>query len=146
MKCIFHITCCIFAGLLMLSCATSKERELLEIHDTVTVNHVDTIRQYIERHHTDTVREKVEHIVTVNAKGDTIRETNNYYYNERVIERDSNYYYRHVIDSLKKSLDQNRDKEKEKKGSWWDTFKWQVIALILVLIYITFPNQRRKIS
>lgn len=131
--CTYPIICCIFVGFLLMSCATSREKELLEIHDTVTVIDVDTIREYIERHHTDTVREKIEHIVTVNGKGDTIRETNNYYYNEHVIEQDSSSLYRHFIDSLMKSLNKEKEEVVKKKPTLWERLEDNIIFFVVMV-------------
>lgn len=154
MKCLYHIICCIFAGFLLLNCASSRKSELLEIHDTITANHVDTVTQYFSKTVHDTIHHHTERIITISEKGDTTKETNNNYYYQHTVERDSSAYYRHILDSLIKSLNQNHDKEevKEKKTSWWDTLPWMIIAigaivaLVIVLIYITFPNLRRKTS
>lgn len=136
----------LLAMLAFMGCKTIKDSELVEIHDTVSVNRIDTVYQYTQKIVNDTVREKTEHIVTVNEKGDTIRETNNYYYNQHTIERDSSAYYAHLIDSIMKSLNQNHDHEKvvEKKPSIWERFKWQLIALALLIALILLLVPRIK--
>lgn len=155
--CLTYIYICLALSsitFLVTGCATASKSELLEIHDTITANRVDTVRQHVRETVHDTIHNYTEHIVTVNEKGDTTKETNNNYFYQHTIERDSSSQYIHLIDSLIKSLNQNHDKEevKEKKTSWWNTLPWMIIAigaiiaLVIVLIYITFPNLRRKTS
>lgn len=125
---------------LITGCGTTHESELLEIHDTITAAHVDTVRQYIKQTVYDTIHQHTERIVTVNERGDTVKEVNNNYYKERIIERDSSSYYRHMIDSLMKSLMQNHDKEAvtEKKPSFWERWKDGIIFLIFMGCFTVF--------
>lgn len=138
----------------LMGCKTIKESELIEIHDTVTVHHSDTVKEYVFKHLHDTLREYHNEIITLKENGDTAKhEVNNYYYN-RIVERDSTDRYRSSIDSLKAFLQQlqNNQKVVEKKPSWWATWKWKLIALasfvamLAVIVYFMFPNLRRPKS
>ena len=139
-------TICALLPLLITGCGTTHESELLEIHDTITANHVDTVTQYVSKTVHDTIHHHMERIVTVNEKGDTIRETNNNYYYQHTIERDSDAYYRHLIDSLVKSLNQNHEHEKtvEKSSSWWELWKWKIIAFAAIILIVKLIFRKKK--
>lgn len=131
-------------------CKTIKESELIEIHDTVTVYHGDTLIQYVYKNIGDTVKQIIEKTIIINEKGDTVQQntTNNYYHNH--YESDSVNIYKALLDSIKQSLNQNHEKEQVvEKKDWWATWKWKLIALasfvamLAVIVYFMFPNLRR---
>lgn len=133
-----------------IGCKTIKESELIEIHDTVTVFHGDTLIQYVYKNIGDTVKQIIEKTIIINEKGDTVQQntTNNYYHNH--YESDSVNIYKALLDSIKQSLNQNHEKEKVvEKKDWWATWKWKLIALasflamLTVIVYFMFPNLRR---
>ena len=134
-----------------IGCKTIKESELIEIHDTVTVYHGDTLIQYVYKNIGDTVKQIIEKTIIINEKGDTVQQntTNNYYHNH--YESDSVNIYKALLDSIKQSLNQNHEKEKVvEKKDWWAEWKWKLIALasflamLAVIVYFMFPNLRRK--
>lgn len=134
----------------LMGCKTIKESELIEIHDTVTVYHGDTLIQYVYKNIGDTVKQIIEKTIIINEKGDTVQQntTNNYYHNH--YESDSVNIYKALLDSIKQSLNQNHEKEKVvEKKDWWATWKWKLIALasfvamLAVIVYFMFPNLRR---
>ena len=133
-----------------IGCKTIKESELIEIHDTVTVYHGDTLIQYVYKNIGDTVKQIIEKTIIINEKGDTVQQntTNNYYHNH--YESDSVNIYKALLDSIKQSLNQNHEKEKVvEKKDWWAEWKWKLIALasfvamLAVIVYFMFPNLRR---
>ena len=134
-----------------IGCKTIKESELIEIHDTVTVYHGDTLIQYVYKNIGDTVKQIIEKTIIINEKGDTVQQntTNNYYHNH--YESDSVNIYKALLDSIKQSLNQNHEKEKVvEKKDWWAEWKWKLIAfasfvaMLAVIVYFMFPNLRRK--
>lgn len=147
--CLTYIYICLALSsitFLVTGCATASKSELLEIHDTITANRVDTVRQHVRETVHDTIHNYTEHIVTVNEKGDTIRETNNNYYYQHTIERDSGSYYIHLIDSLVKSLNQNHDSEKtlEKKPPWWQSLEWKIVAFASIIFIAKLIIRKKK--
>lgn len=124
--------------LLMTGCATTNKSELLEIHDTIVTNRVDTVRLFVYKTVYDTIHHLTEHFVTVNQKGDTLKVVNNNYIRERIVERDSSAYYKHQLDSMKHALNQNHDSEKtmEKKPPWMEKLAigFLIIATIIVIV------------
>ena len=134
-------------------CKTIHDSELIEIHDTVTVYHGDTLIQYVYKNIGDTVKQIIEKTIIINEKGDTVQQntTNNYIHNH--YESDSVNIYKALLDSLKQSLNQNHEKEKViEKKDWWAEWKWKLIALasfiamLAVIVYFMFPNLRRPKS
>ena len=119
-------------------CKTIWESEIVEIHDTVTMHRIDTVREYKLKTLYDTVHQFTESLVTLNEAGDVVKEVNNHYYHEKVVEKDSTDKYKSSIDSLKAVLNQLHDKQTvvEKKPSWWQTWKWKLIALAAVILTV----------
>lgn len=147
--CLTYIYICLALSsitFLVTGCATSSKSELLEIHDTITANRIDTVRQYVRETVHDTIHNRTENIVTVNEKGDTIRETNNNYFYQHTIERDSGAYYIHLIDSLVKSLNQNHDSEKtvEKKPPWWKSLGGEIVVIASIALIVTMIFRKNQ--
>lgn len=132
-----------------IGCKTIKESEIVEIHDTVTVNHSDTEKEYVNKTLHDTVHHWHNEVITLKENGDTSKHVVNNYYYEKVVEKDSTDRYRSSIDSLKAVLQQLQNKEtvKEKKTSWWELWKWKLIAMgaVVALAFLLFRKVRDKI-
>lgn len=126
------------AALSFVGCKTIRESEIVEIHDTVTTHRIDTVREYKLKTLYDTVHQFTERLVTLNEAGDVVKEVNNHYYHEKVVEKDSTDKYKSSIDSLKAVLNQLHDKQTvvEKKPSWWEQWKWKLIALSAVILTV----------
>ena len=132
-------------------CKTIHDSELIEIHDTVTVYHGDTLIQYVYKNIGDTVKQIIEKTIIINEKGDTVKQntTNNYYHNH--YESDSVNIYKALLDSIKQSLNTNHEKEKViEKKDWWTEWNWKLIAFalfvaaILLAIKFIFPKWKQK--
>ena len=107
-------------ALSFVGCKTIRQTEYVAIHDTLHVHHSDTVREYTIKTVHDTIRESSNHILTLNEKGDTIREYHYYHEKEKIVEKDSTDKYKSSIDSLKSVLNKIHEKEKvtEKKPSF----------------------------
>lgn len=131
-------------------CKTIRQTEYVAIHDTLHVHHSDTVREYKIKTVHDTIRESSNHILTLNEKGDTIREYHYYHEKEKIVEKDSTDKYKSQIDSLRQSLNKIHEKEKvtEKKPSFWEQWKWRLIscALLVALVLALIPIVKRIIS
>lgn len=130
-------------------CKTIKESEIVEVHDTVTVNHSDTVKEYVNKTLHDTVHHWHNEIITLKENGDTAKHVVNNYFREKIVERDSTDRYRSSIDSLKAVLQQlqKNDKVIEKNPSWWSVWKWKIIAMaaVVALLLALFTDIRSKI-
>ena len=111
----------VIAVLALCSCGSRKTiTEYVAVHDTLIVNHTDTIsvERLSWRH--DTIRVETERVVTLlqpsdkSLPADTIRvETNNWHWQKEVM-RDSTSKVVAKVDSILRSLDVRHDKEKVK--------------------------------
>ena len=121
--------------LLLCSCKTTREVERVYTHDTLYVNHSDTVRDIKVLHVHDTTRQVEQHYITLNQAGDTIKEIHHYHDTERTIIVDSTDRYKAKNDSLQRLLDRERNKEKtvEKKEPWWVRLKNTAIDSMIVL-------------
>lgn len=137
-------------ALSFVGCKTIRQTEYVAIHDTLHVHHSDTVREYKIKTVHDTIRESSNHILTLNEKGDTIREYHYYHEKEKIVEKDSTDKYKSSIDSLKSVLNKIHEKEKvtEKKPSFWGQWKWRLIscALLVALVLALIPIVKRIIS
>lgn len=135
------------AVLSFVGCRTTKETELVAVHDTVTAHRVDTVREYQLKTLYDTVRQYTERLVTVDADGNVLKEVNNHYYHEKVVERDSTDKYKSTADSLRAVLNQLREKEtiSVKSPNWWEQWKWRLIscALLVALVLALLPMVKK---
>lgn len=131
---------------LMTGCATTRESELREIHDTIVTNRVDTVQLYVYRTVHDTIHHHTEHTVTVTEKGDTVKVVNNNYIRERIVERDSSAYYKHQLDSMKHALNQNHDSEKtvEKKPPWWKFLGGEIVVIASIALIVTMIFRKNQ--
>lgn len=131
-------------------CKTIKESEIVEIHDTLTVHHSDTVREYKLKTLYDTVHQFTERLVTLNEAGDVVKEVNNHYYHEKVVEKDSTDKYKSTADSLRAVLNQLREKEtiSVKSPNWWEQWKWRLVscALLVALVLALLPMVKRIVA
>lgn len=110
------------------SCGTRKVvTEYVAVHDTLVINHSDTVRMEIVKTKTDTLREYTIKEVTLQrdtaGKTDTVRVNiiNDHY--RYIYEGDSSSVYRVAVDSILKSLDKLKNKETVKTRPlvrWWE--------------------------
>ncbi len=145
--------------LAMCSCSTKKVvTETVWEHDTITVHHSDTVRivelkidsivdiqtVYVG----DTVYRDREHIITLNTKGDTIKE----HLHEKQVEKhneatntqhnktstDSVSYFKAKCDSLQKVINKQHNKQQKivkKQRSWTDyLILLGLVAFALLLV------------
>lgn len=113
----------LMAILLFTSCATKQITEYVTIHDTLIVNHTDTLKDVRVVMHRDTVTQKEVHTITLNNVGDTLKEIHHYHDSERTIIVDSTDRYKAVVDSLKAVIQEQKDKMTVKTKpviSWWE--------------------------
>ena len=119
--------------LAMCSCATKTLTELVEIHDTLVVQHHDTTTIYQQKLVHDTLQVVTERIVTLKESGDTIRITTNNVIREKVVEKDSVDRYRGVLDSIKSAIKHLDEKHEvvTKKRPW---YKLPLIVSVLAVV------------
>ena len=86
--------------------------------------------------------EAANQILTVNERGDTIREVHFYHEREKTIVVDSTNRYQSKIDSLQSIVDRLSTKEVVKEPWFWD-WGWKVIAVIAALAAIVVIARRR---
>lgn len=143
---ILMILCVCVAVILLLlcSCKTTREVERVYTHDTLYVNHSDTVREVKVTHHTDTVKQIEKHTYTINNVGDTIREIHHYHDTERIIIVDSTDRYKAKTDSLQRLLDRERNKEKvvEKKPTFLEFMKVAGTGFLIAVGIILFIRWR----
>ena len=131
---------------LLASCRTIHDTERVYTHDTLYVNHSDTVREVKVTHHTDTVKQIEKHTYTINNVGDTIKEIHHYHDTERTIIVDSTDRYKAKNDSLQRLLDKEREKEKtvEKKPTFWAHLKNIAIDTLIILALLGAVMWMRK--
>lgn len=132
--------------MLLCSCRTTHEVERVYTHDTLYVNHSDTVRDIKVLHVHDTTRQVEHHLITINQAGDTIREVHHYHDTERTIIVDSTDRYKAKNDSLQRLLDREREKEKvvEKKPTFWAHLKNIAIDTLIILALLSTVMWMRK--
>ena len=131
---------------LLASCRTIHDTERVYTHDTLYVNHSDTVREVKVTHHTDTVKQIEKHTYTINNVGDTIREVHHYHDTERTIVVDSTDRYKAKNDSLQRLLDKEREKEKVtvKKAPW--RLRLALYAALCALALLSWYSFKGKIK
>lgn len=137
------------AALSFVGCKTIKESEIVEIHDTITAYRTDTVKEYKLKTLYDTVHQFTERLVTLNEAGDVVKEVNNHYYHEKVVEKDSTDKYKSSIDSLKAILNQLHDRQTviERKPGWWERWKWRLaMAALLIAVALAAKGYVAKFT
>ena len=120
--------------ILLTSCTTTKSiTETEVVRDTVTLNHHDTVtlNKYLTLH--DTVSDIQYHYITLNDKGDPIKEVHIHDNKETVRIVDSTYRYKAEMDSMQRLLDKQHDQltVKEQGGG---VKRWEIALYAAILI------------
>lgn len=126
----------------LMGCRTKRVVEFVEKHDTLRTVQTDTVREVRVVTKTDTLKQMESHILTVNERGDTIREVHFYHELEKTVVVDSTNRYQSKIDSLQSIIDRMSTKEVVKTPWFWD-WGWKVIAVIAALAVIVVIARRR---
>jgi hypothetical protein len=129
---------------LLASCRTVHEVEHVYTHDTLYVNHSDTVRDIKVLHVHDTTRQVEQHTYTINNVGDTIREIHHYHDTERTIIVDSTDRYKAKNDSLQRLLNKEREKVVEKKEPW--KYRLALYAALCALVLLSGYSFKGKIK
>ena len=117
------------------SCSSQRVvEERVYVHDTVTVQHIDTIRDTRLQTVHDTVTQREVHTITLNNVGDTVKEVHNYHSVERIIVVDSTYRYKARLDSLQKIIDSQQRQVVEPKKSWPSALEKLVGVIIIIVV------------
>ena len=125
------------------SCSSQRVvEEKVYVHDTVTVQHIDTIRDTRLQTVHDTVTQREVHTITLNNVGDTVKEVHNFHNVERIIIVDSTYRYKARLDSLQKIIDSQQRQVVEPKKTWPSALEKLVAAIIIIVV--TVALLRRK--
>ena len=125
----------ILACWLLMGCRTKSVTEYVEVHDTLRVYNTDTLHDVRVVTKTDTLRQTESHFLTVNERGDTIREVHVYHEREKTVVVDSTNRYRAKVDSLQAVIDKLADKEIVRQPTFWE--RWQrVIDIIITLVFV----------
>ena len=94
---------------------------------------------------TDTLRQTESHFLTVNERGDTIREVHVYHEREKTVVVDSTNRYKSKVDSLQSIVDKLATKEVVKEPSLWERWKRAIdviITLAVVGLFVWFLRWR----
>lgn len=139
------ITGFILSAFILTGCKTIRQSERIEIHDTLTIVHSDTVREYKLKTLYDTVHHYHHEVLTLNEGGDTIKQIINNTFRERIIERDSSDTYRSKIDSLARIINELQQKEKVvEKKDWWAEWKWRLIAFAAIIVALLLAIRSAK--
>lgn len=125
----------ILVAFCFMSCRTKSVTEFVAVHDTLRTVRTDTVRDVRVVTKTDTLRQLESHILTVDERGDTIREVHVYHEREKTVVVDSTNRYQSKIDSLQAVIDKLADKEIVRQPTFWE--RWQrVIDIIITLVFV----------
>lgn len=132
--------------LLLCSCKTTREVERVYTHDTLYVNHSDTVREVKLLAVHDTTRQVEQHYITINQAGDTIKEIHHYHDKQWVLVVDSTDRYKAKNDSLQRLLNKEREREKvvEKKEPW--KYRLALYAALCALVLLSWYSFKGKIK
>jgi hypothetical protein len=120
----------------LMGCRTKSVVEFVEVHDTLRTVQTDTVREVRVVTKTDTIKQMENHILTVNERGDTIREVHFYHEREKTIVVDSTNRYQSKIDSLQSIIDRMSTKEVVKEPWFW-AWGWKILAgIVAAIIFI----------
>ena len=126
------------------SCSSQRVvEERVYVHDTVTVQHVDTIRDTRLQTVHDTVTQREVHTITLNNVGDTVKEVHIFHNVERTIVVDSTYRYKARLDSLQKIIDSQQRQVVEVKKSPLPSIRDMIVAALIIIV-VTVALLRRK--
>ncbi len=135
----------ILACWLLMGCKTKSVTEYVAVHDTLRTIQTDTVRDVRVVTKTDTLRQTESHFLTVNERGDTIREVHVYHEREKTVVVDSTNRYKSKVDSLQSIVDKLATKEVVKEPSLWERWKRAIdviITLAVVGLFVWFLRWR----
>lgn len=142
---VFIIAGLFLSALLLSGCKTIKQSERIEIHDTLTIHHSDTVKEYKMKKLFDTVHHYHHELITLNEGGDTVKQIINNTFRERIIERDSSDTYKSKIDSLARVINELQQKEKVvEKKDWWAEWKWRLITFAAIVVALLLAIRSAK--
>lgn len=142
---VFIIAGLFLSAFILTGCETIKQSERIEIHDTLTIHHSDTVKEYKLKTLYDTVHHYHHELITLNEGGDTIKQIINNTFRERIIERDSSDTYRSKIDSLARIINELQQKEKVvDKKDWRAEWKWRLIAFAAIVVALLLAVRSAK--
>lgn len=145
MKTKFIITGFILSASILSGCKTIKQSERIEIHDTLTIHHSDTVKEYKMKTVYDTVHHYHHEVITLNEGGDTVRQIINNTFRERIIERDSSNIYKSKIDSLARVINElQQEKKLAEKKDWYKEWKWRLIAFAAIIAALLLAIRSAK--
>ncbi len=121
----------ILVAFCFMSCRTKSVTEFVAVHDTVRT---DTVRDVRVVTKTDTLRQLESHFLTVNDRGDTIREIHYYKEVEKETVVDSTNRYQSKVDSLQSIVDKLATKEVVKEPSFWERWKRVIDVVVTVVV------------
>ena len=117
-----------------MSCRTKSVTEFVAVHDTLRTVRTDTVRDVRVVTKTDTLRQLESHFLTVNERGDTIREIHYYKEVEKEAVVDSTNRYQSKVDSLQSIVDKLATKEVVKEPSFWERWKRVIDVVVTVVV------------
>ena len=135
----------ILACWILMGCRTKSVTEYVAVHDTLRTVRTDTVRDVRVVTKTDTLRQTESHFLTVNERGDTIREVHVYHEREKTVVVDSTNRYKSKVDSLQSIVDKLATKEVVKEPSLWERWKRAIdviITLAVVGLFVWFLRWR----
>ena len=124
----------ILACWMLMGCRTKSVTEYVAVHDTLRTVRTDTVRDVRVVTKTDTLRQTESHFLTVNDRGDTIREIHYYKEVEKETVVDSTKRYQSKVDSLQSIVDKLATKEVVKESSFWERWKRIIDVVVTVVV------------
>lgn len=156
-KALVSAFCVLMACLcLMILCGCQTKRVVTEvvktdsIHDTVYSVKKDTVKEIHHTHYRDSSWERHDNEVTLNEKGDTVKQVINNYFYTLSEKEDSSMFYKAIADSLSKVLKETKtETEKEEvkvvKGPTFlerAVFGYATIFIILIVIFMVIKFKK----
>lgn len=148
---VLMILCVCIAVIMLLlfgSCRTIHDVERIEIHDTLTVHHTDTVKDVQHHYSADTTTHKEYHYYMMNDSGKSVKEFHYYHDNQKTIVVDSTNRYQAKVDSLQRIINEQKDKERTivKEQSWWNKFKYRIglflaVCCVIFLLWYSFKDK-----
>lgn len=135
----------ILACWLLMGCRTKSVTEYVAVHDTLRVYSTDTLHDVRVVTKTDTLRQLESHFLTVNERGDTIREVHVYHEREKTVVVDSTNRYQSKIDSLQAVIDKSREQTTIKETPWWERWGRKIgFTVVVVLLLMLILRQLKR--
>lgn len=130
---------------LLMGCKTKSVTEYVAVHDTLRTVQTDTVRDVRVVTKTDTIHQTESHLLTVNERGDTIREVHVYHEREKTVVVDSTNRYQSKIDSLQAVIDKSREQTTIKEPPWWERWGRKIgFAVVVLLLLMLILRQLKR--